>query len=89
KVLLDSGVRKGFVDWEGNTALQLAVYFEKKPVIQLMLMRRADLELRDSVGRTALFDAVRGGNSEIAKLLVDAGADVNYHDNSGNAPVDI
>ena len=44
---------------------------------QSSLHPHTDLELRDPHGRTALMLAVMLGRTDCAKILVDAGADVN------------
>ena len=41
------------------------------------ILPETDLELRDPHGRTALMLAVMLGKADCAKILVDAGADVN------------
>lgn len=46
----------------------------------------AELETRDSQGRTALLIATRGDDLEIAKALIAAGADVNAKDNIQDTP---
>ena len=44
------------------------------------------LEARDAAKRTALLIATRANHVEIAKLLIDAGADVNAKDNIRDTP---
>ena len=44
----------------------------------------ADLNLKNNEGQTALMMAVDRDNLEIARTLVEAGADVNAADNDGN-----
>lgn len=46
----------------------------------------ADLEARDGEGRTALLLATRANDVEIARLLIDAGADVNAKDGIKDTP---
>ena len=50
--------------WEGHLSLS-------------SIQPDTDLELRDPHGRTALMLAVMLGKADCAKILVDAGADVN------------
>lgn len=47
---------------------------------------KADLELRDPQGRSALLLAVRADNVEIARALIAAGADVNAKDSNRDTP---
>ena len=44
------------------------------------MLGKADLEARDAQGRTALLLATHANNVEIARALIDAGADVNAKD---------
>ncbi len=46
-----------------------------------------DLEARDAKGNTPLLKATADGNSELVKLLVEAGADVNARNAAGDAPL--
>lgn len=47
---------------------------------------RADIEARDRQGRTALLLATHANHVEIARLLIEAGADVNAKDGSKDTP---
>ncbi|XXG96072.1 hypothetical protein Hte_002349 [Hypoxylon texense] len=86
-ILLDAGAEKDYVDGSGNTALQLAAYFDKGRVVEVLLRRQVNLELRDSSGRTALADAVRKGHDQIVQLLLAAGADIGVEDEDGKTPL--
>ena len=62
----------------GRSRLDLAVPTEDVlEAVQLILELGADPNGRDVKGMFPLFQAVSGGNDELVKLLVDAGADVN------------
>jgi ankyrin repeat protein len=45
--------------------------------IQALLSRGADIDVRDEAGRTALLIATHGNRIEVARVLIEAGADVN------------
>jgi ankyrin repeat protein len=45
------------------------------------------VNVRDPSGRTSLFHAVSGGNTEIIKLLLERYAEIDYRDNSGQTPL--
>jgi ankyrin repeat protein len=63
------------VDEEGNI-----------DAIKLLLLKKANVDSRDNVGKTPLMMAVEEGFVETAKFLIyDAGADVNACDNKGNS----
>lgn len=54
--------------------------------LSALLAAGADLEARDSEGRTALLVATRANAIEAARLLIDAGADVNAKDTIHDTP---
>lgn len=60
-------------------AIQAAEY--TKPTL------KADPNLPDGSGRRALNEAAAGGNLEIIRMLLDAGAQINEKDANGNTPL--
>jgi ankyrin repeat protein len=85
-LLLDAGIDINLEDGAGGkgyTALETAAFFSRPRLVQLLLIRRADLEKRDLCGITPLMAAVRGDAVECLKLLVDAGANPNTEDRFG------
>ncbi|KAM0264307.1 hypothetical protein ACHAQJ_000797 [Trichoderma viride] len=52
-------------------------------VIQLLVEKGADINAKDSFGRTALFIAARKCRYAIARLLIEKGADINAKDDEG------
>ncbi|MBK9119745.1 MAG: ankyrin repeat domain-containing protein [Phycisphaerales bacterium] len=75
ELLLDAGARINIRTWRG-TPLHAAVRGGDRnaPMVALLLARGARIEA--SGGRSHLHLAALGGHTEIAKLLVKAGADV-------------
>ena len=56
-------------------------------VVSLLLARGYDLEVKGSLGRTALHVAVSAENTSVCTLLLDRGCDVAARDNKGNTPL--
>ena len=53
-----------------------------------MLKAGAGIDVRDNSGRTALHYAAAAGYTDVARALVDHGADVNAKDVDGVTPVE-
>ena len=63
-----------------------AVSKQDSDAVRMLLTQGADIETRDSNGRTALLLATHHNAIEVARLLIDAGADVNAMDNITDSP---
>jgi uncharacterized protein len=78
RMLLDRGADLSATEASaGQTALMRAVAENHPAVVQLLLAHRADPRARSRNQFTPLLFAAQQGNVDIAKLLLDAGADVN------------
>lgn len=73
------------VDENGWTALIYAVEFEKTGSLFKLIQLGADVNYRDTAGRTPFMHAAAKGNIEIAERLVQFGADVTLKDFSGES----
>ncbi|PLP60981.1 hypothetical protein CYK37_01400 [Mesorhizobium loti] len=71
---------------EAPSMLIEAVITGDIPAIKAAIVSGADLEQRDSKGRTALLIATHADNVEAARLLIEAGADVNAKDDIRDTP---
>lgn len=58
------------------TALYRAVDANEKECVAILLENKADPNVKSSQGHTPLMEAARDGHFEIAKMLIDYGADV-------------
>jgi ankyrin repeat protein len=82
RVLLERGAEIRRQDSNGQTALHLAVKNGSKGLIKLLL-KDNDPNVKDDLGRTALFQAVQSENEMVTKQLLDAHIDVNSKDTFG------
>ncbi|KAF9636705.1 hypothetical protein BFW01_g7601 [Lasiodiplodia theobromae] len=89
KILLEAGasvdrLRNG----NGESALFLASWYNQPDVVQILLGHNAQVDLRcrtpDDAEFTALYCATVNGHAKVARILLEAGADVNYHDKSAS-----
>ncbi|TXG39332.1 ankyrin repeat domain-containing protein [Seonamhaeicola maritimus] len=71
-----------------GTPLMAAVVKGHFNIAQLLLEKKANPNISDIKGTTALHYATMFQNLEIIKLLVTAGADVNLKNNVGKTPMD-
>lgn len=88
QLLVDAGVNVNYQDEQGETALHVAARFGHDQCAKSLLdgseHQKANTELVEhTYSWTPLFIASVDGNSAIAKLLVEAGADVERLDSSG------
>ena len=68
-----------------------ATSMRKDPEIaRLLIQRKAEVDARDDYGNTALILAAREGANNVARLLVESGADVNAANPlTGDGPLDV
>lgn len=71
----------------GLTALCVAVCYEEKSVVQLLICFEAAVNTIDKYGATALHYAVDRNNLAIVRILLKAGADIDARDPNGNTPL--
>ncbi|MDF3078579.1 MAG: hypothetical protein K0S09_2468 [Sphingobacteriaceae bacterium] len=74
---------------DGFTPLGLACYFEHEEIARYLLLKGADVNLPSNNGFNVfpLHSAVAANNTDITKILLEAGAEVNVAQASGTTPL--
>lgn len=65
-------------DYEGRTALHLAISSGRLEVVQFLVARKGLINRTDSYGRTPLSDAVHKASAAIVKIVRDAGGQLGW-----------
>lgn len=80
----------GISDRYGNTPLHAAAKMpegkRRYDTMPVLLSKCSNPNIQNDFGRTALFTAVKSGNTGDIKQLLDAGADINIGDRYGHTP---
>jgi len=74
----------------GNTPLQTAMNGRNPvPMAALLIRHGVNVNIKDEHGTAPLHLAIYEGNGELAKLLIEAGADAQSRTDASNAPVQV
>ena len=76
-------IRRG----DGLAPIHFAVIDDYTGLIDFLLDKDIDLDVKSASGATALHEAVRNGNVSVVSKLLAKGADVNARDARGNTPL--
>lgn len=92
KLLLEEDANVDCKDAKGRTPLWWAAFHGRDGnwdvLLRLLISRAVDLDARDEdMGRTALSFAAAYGRTDVARLLIEKGADVNAKDAEGWTPL--
>ena len=71
-----------------GTALMAAIMSGNKIIIEKLISLKADLNQKDTQGKTALIYAAFNNNTELVQLLIQAGADIKLEDNEKRSALD-
>ena len=88
KFLLDKGANPDVQDSNGNTALMGATFKAYPKMVDLLLEYKADVNLSNFNNAPALIFAATFGQTDIAKKLLEKGANKSIKDNSGKTALD-
>ncbi len=90
KQLIDSGTDINKQDGAGFTALHFACQENNIELVELLIERGAELEIRDVYGNTPLIRAVSSfrGNGEVIDYLLSKGADMNVKNDYGHSAIE-
>ena len=81
---LDEGMSVNVVRLtDGWSPLMSASFYKKSDIVELLLNRKATVNLQDKFGKTALMLATAAGAEDIVTILLEHGADPNIQDNNG------
>ena len=78
---LDKGFQLSAMSWS-------ALYGQTE-VVQLLIEKGADVNIKSGDGATPLHSAAFLGRVDVAKLLLENGADIKAHNNDGATPADV
>jgi ankyrin repeat protein len=81
--LLQRGANPNSRDKDGSTPLIVASIARFTEGVRYLVQFKAQTDLQNRLGETALLKAVQNRDTVIAKMLIDAGANPDIADNSG------
>ena len=89
ELMMENGVDLHEVDSDGISALDMAIKFKRKEVIQFCLDRGFDINVsKRKSGITPVMLAACFSDIEMMQMLLDSGGEINQPDRSGMAPKD-
>lgn len=77
-----------FIAQNTATLLHSAVHNVQLEVVEELLRRKAEVNVRNTAGTTPLHDCASKGTEAIATLLLEAGADLTLRNNAGFTPIE-
>ena len=74
--------------WGKRTPLHSAAQFGHKEIAELLIVKGADVNMKNRFGWTPLAFAAERSHKEVVELLIAKGADVNAEHSGGTTPLD-
>jgi len=88
KVLVDAGANMNLKTKDKISPLLYAVEYKHKHIVEYLISKGVNIDEKNGqVENTALIKACENGSLDIAKVLVDAGANINLKSKAGFAPL--
>jgi ankyrin repeat protein len=88
KVLVDAGANINLKSKGEFSPLLYAVENKRKPIVEYLVSKGVNIDEKNGhLGNTALIKACEFGSLDIAKVLVDAGANINLKSKAGFTPL--
>jgi len=89
ELMLNNGVDLYMTDSDGVSALDIAIKFKRKDVIQFCIDKGFDLNsTKRKSGITPVMLAACFADTEMMQMLLDAGGNINAQDSAGMSPLD-
>ena len=86
RILLEAGSNPNLLTSSGSPMLFIPVLLSIE-VVRLFHEHGYEMTARDAKGKSLLAQAVRRGDSEVVRYVLDHTADVNSPDHSGSTPL--
>ncbi len=88
-LLVEQGARVDIASTDETTPLTLAAANGDTAIVSYLLEKKADVDKQGALRETALIKAVRSHREDIAKILLDHGANPNEADQTGTSVLEI
>lgn len=87
RYLIENGIALNTQNKSLHTPIFIAVINNDRKMVQLLIAKKANLDLVESTGQSPLFSAICKKHIDIAKDLINAGADLDIRDLSTRCPI--
>lgn len=84
--LLEQGANPNIYFEDGSTLLSFVIKNKQDKILDILLKHNIDINLKDSVGKTAIFYAI-DYNSSVLQTMIEKGAELNIIDNNNVSPL--